>query len=276
MGRHNYSHPKQNFNMKSLIFLLGLIVLAKATAIEEPSEVEEFKEREFEEAGEVAEREFEEAGEVEEREFEEDGEVEEKEFEEAEEVEEKEFEEAGEVEEREFEEAGEFEEREFEERGVTNCHGFCNVVDLAKSAQISTSSTYSIGNKYSLKTLVDGCIGTKLTSKNVNTCCFHTKKSASEWVDFRFAKPKFVRGVVIYNRVDCCKERLFPLEVLVRDEKNKLRKCQGKSFKVGDPEIPSVNTNPIRIDCGAMLGTSVAIRVKNQMLNICEVKIFGF
>merc|ERR1711990_144249 len=186
MGRHNYSHQKQNFNMKSLIFLLGLIVLAKATAIEEPSE--------------VAEREFEEAGEAEEREFEEDGEVEEREFEEAGEVEEKEFEEAGEV----------------EERGVTNCHGFCNVVDLAKSAQLSTSSTYNIGNTYSLKTLVDGCIGTKLTSKNVNTCCFHTKKSASEWVDFRFAKPKYVRGVVIYNRVDCCKERLFPLEVLVR------------------------------------------------------------
>merc|ERR1712142_215763 len=197
MGRHNYSHQKQNFNMKSFIFLLGLIVLAKATAIEEPSEVEEFKEREFEEAGEGAEREFEEAGEVEEREFEEDGEVEEKEFEEAEEVEEKEFEEAGEVEEKEFEEAGEVEEKEFEERGVTNCHGFCNVVDLAKSAQLSTSSTYKI----------------------VNTCCFHTKKSASEWVDFRFAKPKYVRGVVIYNRVDCCKERLFPLEVLVRDEK---------------------------------------------------------
>merc|ERR1711990_1397803 len=158
MGRHNYSHQKQNFNMKSLIFLLGLIVLAKATAIEEPSEVEE----------------------------------------------------------KEFEEAGEVEEKEFEERGVTNCHGFCNVVDLAKSAQLSTSSTYNIGNTYSLKTLVDGCIGTKLTSKNVNTCCFHTKKSASEWVDFRFAKPKYVRGVVIYNRVDCCKERLFPLEVLVR------------------------------------------------------------
>merc|ERR1712168_808670 len=243
MGRHNYSHQKQNINMKSLIFLLGLIVLAKATEIEEPSEV-----------GEVKEREFEEAGEVEEREFEEDGEVEEKEF----------------------EEAGEVEEKEFEERGVTNCHGFCNVVDLAKSAQLSTSSTYNIGNTYSLKTLVDGCIGTKLTSKNVNTCCFHTKKSASEWVDFRFAKPKFVRGVVIYNRVDCCKERLYPLEVLVRDEKNQLRKCQGKSFKVGDPEIPSKDTNPIRIDCGAMLGTSVAIRVKNQMLNICEVKIFGF
>jgi len=231
MGRQNFSHQKQNFNMKSLIFLLGLVVLAAATEIEDPSEVGEFEEKEFDE-----------------------------------------------FEERELEESEEFEadEREFEERGVKNCHGFCNVIDLAKSAQISTSSTYNVGNKYSLKTLVDGCTGTKVTSKNLNTCCFHTKKSGSEWVDFRFSKPQFVRGVVIYNRVDCCKGRLFPLEVLVRDEKNKLTKCQGKSFKVGDPEIPSVDTNPIRIDCGAMRGTSVAIRIKNQMLNICEVKIFGF
>merc|ERR1739838_542148 len=186
MGRQNFFHQKQKFNMKSLIFLLGLVVLAAATEIEDPSEVGEFEEKEFDEA----------------------------------------------------------DEREFEERGVKNCHGFCNVIDLAKSAQISTSSTYNVGNKYSLKTLVDGCTGTKVTSKNLNTCCFHTKKSSSEWVDFKFAKPKFVRGVVIYNRVDCCKERLLPLEILVRDEKNKLRKCQGKSFKVGDPEIPSVDTNP--------------------------------
>merc|ERR1739838_927903 len=106
MGRQNFSHQKQNFNMKSLIFLLGLVVLAAATEIEDPSEVGEFEEKEFE---------------------------------------------------------------EFEERGVKNCHGFCNVIDLAKSAQISTSSTYNVGNKYSLKTLVDGCTGTKVTSKNLNT-----------------------------------------------------------------------------------------------------------
>jgi len=204
--------------MKSLIFLLGLVVLAAGTEIEDPSEVRGLEESE---------------------EFEAD-------------------------------------EREFEERGVKNCHGFCNVIDIAKSAQISTSSTYNYGNTYSLKTLVDGCTGTKVNANNLNTCCFSTKKSGSEWVDFRFSKPQFVKGVVIYNRVDCCKERLFPMEVLVRDENNKLWQCQGKSFKVGDPEIPSVDTNPIRIDCGSMRGTSVAIRIKNQILNICEVKIFGF
>merc|ERR1739838_101170 len=132
MGRQNFFHQKQKFNMKSLIFLLGLVVLAAATEIEDPSEVGEFEEKEFDE-----------------------------------------------FEERELEESEEFEadEREFEERGVKNCHGFCNVIDLAKSAQISTSSTYNVGNKYSLKTLVDGCTGTKVTSKNLNTCCFHTKKS---------------------------------------------------------------------------------------------------
>ena len=105
---------------------------------------------------------------------------------------------------------------------------------------------------------------------------FSQQQPGSQWVNFKFAKPQFIRGVVIYNRVDCCKERLFPVEILVRDEFNHLHKCQGKSFKVGDPEIPSVNTNPIRIDCGAVRGTAVVIRVQNRILNICEVKIFGY
>ena len=105
---------------------------------------------------------------------------------------------------------------------------------------------------------------------------FSQQQPGSQWVNFKFAKPQFIRGVVIYNRVDCCQERLFPVEILVRDEFNHLHKCQGKSFKVGDPEIPTAKTNPIRIDCGAVRGTAVVIRVQNRMLNICEVKIFGY
>merc|ERR1739838_1191882 len=72
MGRQNFFHQKQKFNMKSLIFLLGLAVLAAATEIEDPSEVGEFEEKEFDES---EERELEESEEFEadEREFEERG-----------------------------------------------------------------------------------------------------------------------------------------------------------------------------------------------------------
>ena len=82
--------------------------------------------------------------------------------------------------------------------------------------------------------------------------------------------------MVIYNRVDCCKERLFPFEILVTDEFGKVRKCQGKSFNIKDKEIPSAATNPIRIDCGNLRGNSVKlVGKKNEYINICEVEIFG-
>ena len=83
--------------------------------------------------------------------------------------------------------------------------------------------------------------------------------------------------MVIYNRVDCCKERLFPFEILVTDEVGHVHKCQGKAFNVGDPEIPSIATNPIRVKCGNLRGNSVKLVGKvNEYLNICEVEIYGY
>ena len=82
--------------------------------------------------------------------------------------------------------------------------------------------------------------------------------------------------MVIYNRVDCCKERLFPFEILVTNEFGNVRKCQGKSFNIKDKEISSAATNPIRIDCGYLRGNSVKlVGKKNEHINICEVEIFG-
>ena len=82
--------------------------------------------------------------------------------------------------------------------------------------------------------------------------------------------------MVIYNRVDCCEERLFPFEILITDEFAKVHKCQGKSFDIKDKEISSAATNPIHIDCGNLRGNSVKlVGKKNEHINICEVEIFG-
>ena len=61
------------------------------------------------------------------------------------------------------------------------------------------------------------------------------------------------------------------------NELGQVHKCQGKTFNVGDPEIPSVNTNPIRVQCGNLRGNSVKLVGKvNEYINICEVNIFGY
>merc|ERR1719334_791653 len=154
--------------------------------------------------------------------------------------------------------------------------GHCTkVVEITKSSKITASTAYNIGLIYSPSTLVDGCKGDKSTSLNLNKCCFHTKKSG--WVLFQFDKPRFINEVVIYNRVDCCKERLFPFEILVTDEAGHVHKCQGKAFDVGAPEIPSAAMNPISVKCGNLKGNSVKLVGKvNEYLNICEVEIYGY
>ena len=84
--------------------------------------------------------------------------------------------------------------------------------------------------------------------------------------------------MVIYNRRDgIAKERLFPFDLLVSDEDGKVRKCQGKSFNIGDPEIPSAKTNPIRIQCGNLRGNSLKLVSKvNEFLNINEIEIMAY
>jgi len=148
------------------------------------------------------------------------------------------------------------------------------VTELAKTSKLAASSYYGRPTE-SILNLVDGC---KISETWDWGCCFHTSKhrEKSEWIRFKFDKPQFINYVVIYNRVDCCKERLFPFEILVSDEVGQVRKCQGKSFNIGDPEIPSTATNPIRIECGNLRGNSVKLVGKvNEYINICEVEIFG-
>merc|ERR1719334_2573358 len=146
------------------------------------------------------------------------------------------------------------------------------VADLAKSAKKTASSYYGGYKPANLANLVDG---RGSTTWNWHTC-FHTNKNPEEWILFQFDKPRFIKEVVITNRDDGgARDRLFPFELLVTNEVGQVHKCQGKSFKVGDPEIPSVNTNPIRINCGNLRGNSVKLVIHNNWLNICELKIIG-
>ena len=99
----------------------------------------------------------------------------------------------------------------------------------------------------------------------------------SGWILFQFDRPRFIREVVIYNRADCCIIRLFPFEIHVIDEDGQIKKCQDKSFTIGDPEIPTEKTNPIHIECGNLHGKSVKLAgMSGEALNICEIEIFGY
>ena len=100
-------------------------------------------------------------------------------------------------------------------------------------------------------------------------------QSSPPWIQFEFHTAYFIGNVEIYNRRDCCKERLFPFDLLILTEDDSWEKCQNKSFDIGDPEIPSVDTEPIVIHCGDVFGKSIKLTTL-RVINICEVKVFGY
>merc|ERR1719159_520264 len=164
--------------------------------------------------------------------------------------------------------------------------GHCKkAADITKSAKITVSSYWPDSldgwtRHTSEKNLVDGVGGSNVWSSEN---CFASNKAPkiSQWILFDFAEPRFINEVVINNRIDGHKDWLFPFELHVTNELGQVHKCQGltpgKSFEVGDPEIPSVNTNPIRINCGNLRGNSVKLVGKvGEFLTICEVNIFGY
>ena len=78
-------------------------------------------------------------------------------------------------------------------------------------------------------------------------------EKTAPWVLFKWNQAQVIHQVVIYNRRDCCQERLFPLQIHVIDDAGGQKLCQDKTFDVGDKEIPHENQIPISIDCGGLM-----------------------
>jgi len=148
-----------------------------------------------------------------------------------------------------------------------------NVFNLAQMANISMSSRLQaplsniIDNKY-----------IQTDSTNLFDVCIHTKESSTApWINFEFSERRFVKEVIIFNRQGCCRERLFPFDLILTDEKGVSRKCQGKSFDVGDPEISSKEQIKVKIECDEFAKSVKLVGLHSKkLLNICEMIIIGF
>lgn len=112
------------------------------------------------------------------------------------------------------------------------------------------------------------------TSGNFGTdkTCTHTKKETNPWWYVDLGKAAEVAKVVVYNRSDCCQDRLNDLQVRVGDFKDaevvKNAKCGGRT---------SALSGSANINCDKQVGryVSVDLEKSDAYLTICEVKVFG-
>ncbi|XP_078666825.1 fucolectin-like isoform X2 [Branchiostoma floridae x Branchiostoma belcheri] len=103
--------------------------------------------------------------------------------------------------------------------------------------------------------------------------CTHTQTESNPWWRVDLGSSQCVAWVRIYNREDCCQERLDGFTVHVGDNPDVLANptCPGGPFSI------SRRTNNKGINCGGLTGryVGVALRGSGRVLTLCEVQVFG-
>ena len=131
-----------------------------------------------------------------------------------------------------------------------------------RSKLVSQSSTASNGVAVRA---VDGNTDTTF-SKN---SCTATKQEESPWWSVDLDRTMEVKSVTVYNRGDCCGDRLNGFEVKVGDSSNDWAKnaaCGGQhSISQGES---------VSVDCEGKKGRFVSVVVpRKTTLHLCEVRI---
>ncbi|KAI8500867.1 hypothetical protein Bbelb_216850 [Branchiostoma belcheri] len=139
---------------------------------------------------------------------------------------------------------------------------FVNVA-LGKTASQTSTSDSGVANR-----AVDGNTDGRWDVES----CTHTIEVTSNptwWVDL--GHPYQIDRVVVFNRQDCCWERLNPFNIHIgdSDQVSTNPKCGG------DYQI-NVNHQYISVRCQPMRGRYVGVRLPGQsrVLTLCEVQVF--
>ncbi|XP_066285767.1 uncharacterized protein [Branchiostoma lanceolatum] len=142
-----------------------------------------------------------------------------------------------------------------------------NVALTRKAYQTSTSGAAAASYA------VDGDTNTRLLDSAFrHQSCTHTHKGEADpswWVDLGF--PFMIERVVIFNRQDCCSERLNPFNIHIGDSSQVSAnpKC-GANYRING------NQPSISVWCQGMRGRFVGVRLPGlfRTLSLCEVQVF--
>ena len=100
--------------------------------------------------------------------------------------------------------------------------------------------------------------------------CTHTRNDDQAWWRVDLQQDIKVQKVAIWNRADCCGQRLSNFEIRVGRSGNwrENSKCGDKySIRQGEK---------MEIDCGGLVGSIVFVVLQGKNhLTLCEVKVFG-
>ncbi|XP_062603287.1 fucolectin-like [Saccostrea cucullata] len=142
---------------------------------------------------------------------------------------------------------------------------------LAKTA--SLSSVFGEVGNYALFKASNAIDGTTKCGKGINITIACSKQQIDPWLKISLMNTSNVESVLIYNRQDCCGERLHDVRVDVIDN--------GRNVSCGFYPGPAANGDRILILCERETrGNEVIISILSKdgqpdYLQVCEVEIYG-
>ena len=137
--------------------------------------------------------------------------------------------------------------------------------DLSAYGTATQSSTFSHSCKPNASKAIDG------NSEGVFRWCSvtHTNQDAAAWWEVDLKVSSSVVSVVLFNRVDCCMNRLSNFNVLLKDQLHKVLRSYYEGR--GGREIMSFPVRPTRT---GVYYVRVQLRRKNY-LSLAEVDVYG-
>lgn len=149
---------------------------------------------------------------------------------------------------------------------------------LLSQGKPTKQSSTGWGGKSSLA--VDGDHGQVFNSGGWSTAtarCTHTQSAKNQWWRVDLGQEYALRNVNIYNRLDCCSDRLDGFEVWVTntdkfDDVNR-QKC---AFDKVNNYGTAVRKDLFKVDCVNTRGRYVFVVLpRHNVLTLCEVDVFG-
>ncbi|XP_019616699.1 PREDICTED: uncharacterized protein LOC109464206 [Branchiostoma belcheri] len=142
-------------------------------------------------------------------------------------------------------------------------------IALGKTA-VQSSNENVLGKEWNARLAVDG----NTDSNHYHGSCTHTtaagETNPSWWVDL--GQPYAIERVLIFNRMDCCQERLNPFNIHIGDSDQ-----VSTNPRCGGDHRIDVKKPSISVSCQGMKGRYVGVRLPgyNRILSLCEVNVLS-
>jgi len=141
--------------------------------------------------------------------------------------------------------------------------------NLAFKKATTQSSTYSNSANSSSSKAVDGNTSGDWNAHSVSS----TKKEQGAWWQVDLGSTKLIKQIHLFNRADCCIERLSYYRVSIADDSDFKRTTYQKIFY----SYPKVPMEPIDLSMRSVQGRYIKIQLLgNNFLSLAEVQVAGF